>query len=236
MQNLLSPMINFYQNQLEASRRVADAVLSGAEKMDKMMIGATRHAVEEQLSFAQTIATVRDPRSVGAALQSTFMSRNPEDTVNYQREFMRIFTEMQNDIGRSMQDYIEHLGSNAASSTMRMSERTSEAVQGHANDAAFNPMTSMFSVWESAFKDVAALAKRNMSSARSAVDDVTTRSMQMHNAGNHYADVAASAAQHIADAAASTTAHTGRNAMAMGEDINGSDEKRGTTAPGGKKK
>lgn len=229
MQNILSPMINLYQNQLEASRRVADAVFSGAEKMDRMMIGATRHAVAEQLNFAQAIATVRDPRSVGAALQSTFMSRNPEDTVNYQREFMRILTEVQNDIGRSMQDYIEHFGSNAASSTMRMSERTSEAVQGQANDAVFNPMTSMFSVWESAFKDVAALAKRNMSNVRSSVDDVTTRSL--HSAGN-YADVAAGAAQQAAEAAA----QAGRNAMAMGEEINGSDEKRGTAPSGGKKK
>lgn len=233
MQNVLSPMMNLYQNQLEASRRFADAVFSGAEKIDRVMIGATRHAVAEQLNFVQAIAAVRDPRSVGAALQSTFMSRNPEDTVNYQRELMHIFTELQNDIGRSMQDYIERFGSNAASSTMRMSERASETVQNQANDAVFNPMTSMFSVWESAFKDVAALAKRNMSNVRSSVDDVTARSM--HHASN-YADVAASAAQQAAEAAASSSTQAGRNAVAMDEEINGSDEKRGPAPSGGKKK
>ncbi|HZW11602.1 MAG TPA: phasin family protein [Noviherbaspirillum sp.] len=221
MQNVFNPMINMYQNQLEASRRFADAVLSGAEKIDQVMIGATRHAVAEQMNLAQAIASARDPRSVGNALQSTFMSRNPEDTVNYQREIVRVFTEVQSEIGRSVQEYIERLGTSAASSTMRMSERTAETAQEQANDAVFNPMTSMFSVWESAFKDVAALAKRNMVNARSSIDDVTTRSM--HSAGN-YADVASSA-----------TAHAGRGAMAMEEDA-GTEDKRGTSPTGGKKK
>ncbi|GAB3553205.1 hypothetical protein GCM10027343_39740 [Noviherbaspirillum agri] len=233
MQNVFNPMINMYQQQLEASRRFADAVLSGAEKIDRVMIGATRHAITEQLNLAQAIASARDPRGVGSAMQSTFMSRSPEDAVNYQRELVRVFTEVQSDIGRSMQDYIERLGTNAAGSTMRMSERPVETAQAQTNDAAFNPMTSMFSVWESAFKDVAALAKRNMSNTRSAVDDVSTRSM--HRAGN-YADVAASAAHQAAEAAASTASQAERSAMAMGDEVVGGSGKRETSQTGGKKK
>jgi phasin family protein len=231
MQNVLNPMINLYQNQLEASRRFAEAVFSGAEKIDRVMIGATRNAVAEQLNFAQAISSVRDPRSIGTALQSTFMSRNPEDAVHYQREMMRIFTEVQNDIGRSMQEYIERVSGNAASSSMRMSERSSEPAREQANDAAFNPMTSMFSVWESAFKDVAALAKRNMSNARASVDDAATRSL--HNVGN-YADVAATATQQAADIATNTATQAGKSAM--DDEISGSDEKRGANSSGSKKK
>ena len=37
-----------------------------------------------------------------------------------------------------------------------------------AADNVFNPVTSMFSVWESAFKEVAALAQKNMMSATKA--------------------------------------------------------------------
>lgn len=231
MQNVFNPMINMYQHQLEASRRFADAVLSGAEKIDRVMIGATRHALSEQMNLAQAIAGARDPRTVGSVLQSTFMARSPEDTVNYQREIVRVLTEVQSDIGRSMQDYIERLGVNAASSTMRMSERTAETAQEKANDAVFNPMTSMFSVWESAFKDVAALAKRNMSNARSSVDDVTTRSM--HSAGN-YADVAANVAQQAAEAAANAASQAGKDAMAMDEETG--EDKRGASSTSSKKK
>lgn len=230
MQNVLSPMLNMYQNQLEASRKFADAVLSGAEKIDRVMIGATRHAVTEQLNFAQTIAGARDPRSVGSALQSTFMSRNPEDAVNYQRELMRIFSEIQSDIGRSVQDYIENIGSNAATSAVR----PVEAAQQQANDAVFNPMTSMFSVWESAFKDVAAMAKKNMSTARSTMDDMTTRSMQ---SARNYADVTTGAAQQTAESVAGAATQSARNAMSMGEDIANLDERKGSASSGtGKKK
>lgn len=229
MQNVLSPMINMFQNQLDASRKFADAVFSGAEKIDRVMIGATHRVFTEQLNFAQAIASVRDPRSVGTALQSTFMSRNPDDAVNYQKEIMRIVTEMQNDIGRSMQDYIEQLGRGAASTATK----PLEAVQAQANDAVFNPMTSMFSVWETAFKDVAALAKKNMTAARSSVESAASRTMQ--SAGN-YADVTSGIAQQAAETVASAAAQAGRNAMAMGEEVVGTDEKRGHAPSGSNKR
>ncbi len=229
MQNAMNPLMTMYQTQLEASKRFADAVFSGTEKIDRVMIGATHRAFTDQLNFAQAITTLRDPRNVGTTLQSSLLSRNSDDAMNYQKEIMRIFAEMQNEIGRSLHEYIEQLGTHAASSA----SKPLEVAQAHANDAVFNPMTSMFSVWESAFKEVAELAKKNMATARATAENTASRTVQQ--AGN-YADVAASTIQEAAsgvDTVVSSPSHAARGASG-GE--GSSDDKRGSTPSGGSKK
>ncbi|HJV80189.1 phasin family protein [Noviherbaspirillum sp.] len=234
MQNFLNPLVTMYQTQLEASRRFADALFSGTEKIDRVVIGASHRAFNEQLNFVQAMTAARDPRSVGTTLQSGFLSRNPDEAMNYQKEIMRIFAEMQNEIGRSMQDYLEQVGSHATSTATA----PLETAQDQANDAAFNPMTSMFSVWESAFKEVADLAKKNMMAARSTAENAARRTMQ--SAGNYanVANVAAGSAQDAAtsavDSAASISAQAARQTATVAEE--GSDEKRGVPPGGGKRK
>lgn len=174
MQNAFSPFLNMYHTQLEASRRFADAIFSGTEKIDRAMIGATHHVFNEQLKLAEVMSSVRDPRSIGSALQSGLLSRNPDEAVNYQQEIMRIYVEMQSDIGKSLQTYIEQLGTQASTGTAQ----PLEAAQGRMANTAFSPMASMFSVWESAFKEVAALAKKNMSTAQSVVEDAAGRATE----------------------------------------------------------
>jgi hypothetical protein len=176
MQTVFSPLMNVYQTQLEASRRFADVIFDGTGKIDQIMIDAIHGMVNRQLSLAHSMATARDPQSAASTLQSNLLSRGPDDTMNYQKEIMRIIAEMQNDIGKSMQEYIERLGSNAAAGTAT-GAATLEATQQQANDAVYNPMTSMFSVWESAFKEAAALAKKNMATAQSTIEDVTNKAM-----------------------------------------------------------
>lgn len=224
MQNVLNPLISMYQSQLDVSRKCADAVFSGTEKIDRMLIGATHRVFTEQLNFAQAITTVRDPKSIGNVLQSGFMPRTPDEAVNYQREIIRIFSDMQNEIGRSFQEYVEQIGGQAA----HTATRPLEATQERTNDAVFNPMTSMFSVWESAFKDVAALAKKNMTVARSSVDDVASMARQT---STNYADVTAAGTQQAAESAAGAA----KSAMVIGEEA-GTDEKRGPQPSGGTKR
>jgi len=191
MQNATNPLVSMYHTQLEASRRFAEAVFSGTEKIDRVMRGATQRVFNEQLNLAQAITTARDPRTVGTTLQSSFLSRNPDDAVSYQKEIVRIMAEMQNEISRSMQDYMEQIRTNATTTATR----PLQAAQAQANDAVFNPMTSMFSVWESAFKEVAELAKKNMVAARGAVEQAASRSAQQMT---NYVDTAASTVQDAA--------------------------------------
>ena len=172
MQNASNPLVTMYNTQLEASRRFAEVVFAGSEKIDRVMRGATQRVFNEQLNLVQAITTARDPRSVGSTLQSSLFTRNPDDAMNYQKEIVRIVAEMQNEIGRSMQEYMEEVRSGATTSATR----PLQAAQTQANDALFNPMTSMFSVWESAFKEVAEMAKKNMVAARGAVEQATGKS------------------------------------------------------------
>lgn len=212
MQNVFSPLMNLYQNQLEASRKCAAAFFSGTEKIDRMLIGATHHAIDEQLNLVQSITTARDPRNIANAVQSRFMARNPDEVVNYQKEIMQIYAEMQNEIGKSLQEYVEQAGSQATGGARRLTEGAAEK---KTNDVAFNPMTSMFSVWESAFKDVAALAKKNMMAAGSVADDITSKEQSVRN----YADVGSSNLRQAADTATTVAQDTARNAMNAAGDI-----------------
>jgi hypothetical protein len=73
---------------------------------------------------------------------------------------------MQNDIGKSIQDYVDQIGNSAAGGMTRGADTAQRVADG-----ALNPMTGMLSVWESAFREVAALANRNMQAARSSFEN-----------------------------------------------------------------
>lgn len=227
MQNVLNPMVTMYQTQLEASRRFADAIFSGTEKIDRVVIGATHRVFTEQLRFAQALSSMRDPRSIGNTLQSSFFTRHPDDAVNYQKEIMRIFAEMQNELGRSLQDYVEQLGTNTATSAAA----PLEAAQEQANDAVFNPMTSMFSVWESAFKEVAALAKKNMMAARSAVDEAAGKAAEAVDTYSNTAATPIHEAATVADTAVSSASAAAKAAVPVMGEEGGGGEKRAAASP-----
>lgn len=197
MQAVLSPLVNVYQTQLDASRRFADAIFSGTEKIDRLVLDAIHRIFNQQLNFAQAITSSRDPQSAVSTLQSK-LPHGSEETVNYQKEVMRVFAEMQSDITESLQDYLKRLGEAAVAGALP------GTTTRQANDAIYNPVTSMFSVWESAFKDAAALARKNMAETRSAMEhataDATRRTAETtrttaESAGRTAAESAASAAQ-----------------------------------------
>lgn len=230
MQNVFNPMVSMYWNQLETLRRASDAVFFGIEKMDRLCIAAAHRLFAEQLMLAKNLTTIRDPRNLGNVLQSNMLSRNPEENVNYQKEAMQIITEMQNELGRSMQDYIEQLGTNvAATSSVPLAP-----AQGRTNEAMLNPMTSMFSVWESAFKEAAALAKRNMMAARSVATETAGRTMQGAEA---YAATAVNAAREtaniVADSAASASRATGKNMTSIIDEGGGNEKRPSSHSPAG---
>jgi hypothetical protein len=224
MQTVLSPLVNVYQTQLEASRRFADAVFSGTEKIDRVMLDAIHRVFNQQMTFMQAMTSARDPQSAATMLQSKLLSRSPDDTMNYQKDLMRIFAEMQNDISKSLQDYIEQLGSNAANGAALPMGAPSQ----QANDAVYNPVTSVFSVWESAFKEAAALARKNMAGARTAIEDAS------RSAAENAASMAGAAGDGVEDAAATVNDLAGSDS---GKGVIGGDgagETRG--GPGGRRK
>lgn len=156
MQNPFMPIASMYQTQLEASRRFADALFAGTEKIDHVLIDASHRAFNEQVRFAQSLAGVRDPQSAANA-QSAYLSQRPEVAMDYQRELITVFSEIQNEIGQSMRQYFEDVGQSALSAAQ--SERDA------AEESEFNPMSGMFSAWESAFREATSLASKNVEAA-----------------------------------------------------------------------
>jgi hypothetical protein len=194
MPSAMNPIIDMCQTQLEASRRLADVVFAGTERIDRVVMDAAHRAVTDQLNFAQAVVATRDPGGI-ADLQSTFLSRRPDNAMNYQRELIRVFAEIQSEVGKSMQYYIEQVGSSltlgAATST--------RAAQEHASDATFNPMTGMFSVWEKAFREASSMATRNMEAARASLENVSAAAAETTQ---HAVDVGIKAGESVTSAAA----------------------------------
>ncbi len=236
MQTAMNPMVDMYQTQLEASRRLADVVFAGTERIDRVMIEATHRAVTDQLNFAQAVASTRDPNGV-ANLQATYLSRRPDNAVNYQREIVRIFAEVQSEIGKSMQYYMEQFGSTMANSASAVSSRIG---QDKRDNTSFNPVTGMFSVWETAFREIASMTNRNLAAARSSFENVTSATANAaQRAAAATADATQTATSAAADAAdtAAAGAFSAANTAAstMGEAADAADD-RSKSQPGGKRR
>ena len=201
MQNVLNPIADMYQSQLEVSRQFSNIIFSGVGKIDRVVIEATHHAVDEQLRMAQSVATARDP-SGAASAQSRFFTK-PSGVMPYQQEVMRIFAEMQNEIGRAMKKYLEKIRNNMS----HTATAPFQAAQQRATDTVVNPMTGVFSMWESAFRDVTAMADKNMAAGRSAFDATTTAARE----------AAAKAVDDITDVVATQVNPSGSNVVGGSE-------------------
>jgi glutamate formiminotransferase len=82
---------------------------------------------------------------------------------------MSAVAEMQAEFGKSIQYYMERFSQTAIARAGEV-ERTSEAANEQANNAMFNPVSSMISMWEKAFREAATLANRNMMAARNSME------------------------------------------------------------------
>jgi hypothetical protein len=170
MQTVMNPMTHAYQSQLDASRRCAEVVFSGTERMERVVLDTMRRALNHQLNFMQSMAPGGDPNNAATMLQSSLMSQAPMDMMNSQREFMAIFAEMQNAIGKSMRDAMQDYMSRASAPAPGAAATLQDNAQRQA-DTPFNPVTGIFSVWESAFREAAALARKSVATARSAIEE-----------------------------------------------------------------
>jgi phasin family protein len=149
MQTNTNPVLDSYQQQLDASRHIAEVVFDGADRMEHLMLDTTRKAFDERMKFYQALAAVRDPQGI-AALQSAFFSQTPEQMLKVQQELMHIVSDSQEKIAKTMQFYKNGYNSSDAS---RLTAADA-AGSSHTNGA----LTSMFAMWDKALKDTFAAA------------------------------------------------------------------------------
>lgn len=197
MSNLMNPMADMYHSQLEASRRFAEVLFSGTERIDHVVIEATHRAFTNNLNLAHAAVSMRDPKEL-ANMQSTMLAHRPDSAMNFQKEIMRVFAEIQNEMGKSMKECAEKFGANMA----RSATAPLKSPQDKPAENVFNPLSGMFSLWESAFREVTTMANKNMSAASAnvqrATEDVLQTTVRVTEAS---ADAAVDAAVDVAAAA-----------------------------------
>jgi phasin family protein len=161
MQNTAGSMIQSLQHQVDASRHITDVVFDGTTRVEHLMIETTRKALDEQMKFYQALAATRDPQGL-AALQTEFISRSPEQMSKVQQELMKIVVDAQHQIADKMEQYKVKLNGG-------MSPPKNEAVpvfnQLPNGLSATSAITSVYSLWENAFKESVAMANRTMAAA-----------------------------------------------------------------------
>jgi len=162
-----NPLVDAVQVQLETSMQLTDAVFSGTEKIERAMRDATHQAVDGQLTMARAVVGIHNPAEMVDV--RTSLATRPESVMKCQQQIMVAFAEMQNDIGKSIQHYMERFSQVAIARSNEAAQPTNTASQT-ASSAMFNPVSSMLSVWESAFREAAQLANRNMMAARTTME------------------------------------------------------------------
>jgi phasin family protein len=160
MQNPATSMMQSYQHQIDASRHIAEAVFDGTDRIEHLMIESAKKAFDEQMKFYQALAAARDPQGL-AALQSAFFSHTPEQMSKVQQELVKIVADAQHQIASTMEQYKAGLNGNMQSS---MGDAMSAFSQSSNDAPATNALTSVYSMWDKAFKESFAMANRTMAS------------------------------------------------------------------------
>jgi phasin family protein len=158
MQNPAASMMQSYQHQIDASRHIGDAMFDSADRVEHLMIDATRKAFDEQMKFYQELAAARDPQGI-AALQTAFFSHTPEQMTKVQQDLMKIVADAQQQIARTMEQYKTDLNGGLSLST---NDALSAFNQSSNGSPATSALTGVYSMWDKAFKESFAMANRTI--------------------------------------------------------------------------
>jgi phasin family protein len=172
MQN---PLQDLYQAQLEATRKVANIVLSSAEKMDHLSLGVAKDSMNDQIKYVEALGAVRDPNGV-QTIQSAFSKQSPEVMLNYYRELFKVFSESNTEIGRIAENYLEDMKA-AALKTANGATRNA-GVAATANEGA--PVDAgILGLWNAGYKQLSKMTEQYLQVANEAANVVnkTTRAV-----------------------------------------------------------
>lgn len=160
MQNPENAITKTYQNQLDASRQLAQTVLTCTEKIDHTLLQTAQELFMEQTRFAQALVNSRDPKQI-ILLQSSFFSHTPECVTQSQKDILQICQEMQDQVGKTMEQYLEH----ASHEPLLPIPGTVSREKSRTDFMA--PISDLFNVWSKAFQQASTLATHNLEVASS---------------------------------------------------------------------
>ena len=111
-----NPIANFYEAQTVATAEIANAALNGMQRLQKLTLQAMRAGAGEQLSLAQSMASMRDGGNISRSV-SEAAAPAAEQGARYQREMVQAIAEMNNDIVRASYSMMERMRDALGSAT-----------------------------------------------------------------------------------------------------------------------
>lgn len=159
MQN---PMQDLYQAQLEATRKVANIVLSSAEKMDHLALSAAKDSMNDQIKYVEALGAVRDPNGV-QTIQSAFSKQSPDAMLNYYRELFKVFSESNTEIGQVAESYLEDMKA-AAMKTANGATRNMD-VAASVGEAAPAAEAGILGLWNAGYKQLSKMTEQYLKTA-----------------------------------------------------------------------
>ncbi|MBC7415443.1 MAG: phasin family protein [Herminiimonas sp.] len=164
MSDLFTPLSDLLQTHLETSRRVADTMFAGTGKIDHTVLEVSHHALDEHFRYAQAIGNSRDPQML-SNLHTKYWAAKPGEFQMFQKKMVQIVTELQNDLGRVGQSYLEQISLRA----MRGTPAGTSAASDPMSAAPMNPFSSAVSVWQNTMRGMSTVADQTISAAREGV-------------------------------------------------------------------
>lgn len=113
MENPVLPYLNGLRTHLEASRELLGAMIDGTERIEQILIEATRSTLNEQMNYARALAAARDVPAV-TSLQSGYLEQAPDHFLRLQEELLTAMGEVRKEIEKSMGHYLKDLGASGA--------------------------------------------------------------------------------------------------------------------------
>jgi Phasin protein len=157
-----SPMLDFYQAQLEASRNFANIVFSNTQKADQLVISAAKSGTGERLKYAQALVTTRDPDGL-KTLQATYASEGPDAMFGYFRDMIKVIFDATAEVGKVSESYLDALktvavktGSHSAAPDLSLAATLAEPMA---------QSIKLLGLWSSASQQFADLAKQYVRAA-----------------------------------------------------------------------
>jgi phasin family protein len=161
-----NPLLDMYQAQLEASRHIADVILTNTEKLDHLMFSTARVGVADQFKYAQSLGAARDADGV-KTLQSAFNAHAPDTLMNYYRDVFKVFADANAEVGKAAETFLEDMKSAAITA----GDGAARELSGVAGPIALTgPNANFVNLWTSAYQQFADITKQYMESASKGVN------------------------------------------------------------------
>jgi len=179
-------LVDLANNQLSASKELANAIFSGFEKIDHALVDVAHQMLDAQRKFGSVAADMRD-QSRMVELQESVLCR-PDKAMQCHQQIMSAMIEIQTEIGRSTREYFDRLSELSRGQLQRLAKQSEfrrEKSQVQHLEAG-NPFAGMLSVWRDTFQEARQVMVETMASAQNgaehiseATDELAHRSMEV---------------------------------------------------------